>query len=292
MHAHLDCLPCFVRQAMEAARLATTDESLHEEIVRQVLRMAAECDLSQPSPVTMGRVYRRVRELSGNPDPYRELKERFNAAALQMKPKLQEIIDASPNPLETAVRLAVAGNIIDPVVNAHIDLSYVAESVKHALDARLPVGAVDEFLTAVHSAGRILYLGDNAGEIVFDTLLINLLPKEKITFVVKGSPVINDVTMLDAQSTGMTSIVPVIDNGSDIPGTALEYCSAAFRERFEKADLVISKGQGNFESLSSVDGNIFFLFKAKCAVMTKVLDCPEGTVFVAHASALARHATG
>ncbi|MEW6351311.1 MAG: ARMT1-like domain-containing protein [Thermodesulfobacteriota bacterium] len=289
MHAHLDCLPCFVRQALDAARLATTDESLHEEIVREVMRTAAACDLSVPSPVTMGGVYRMVRERSANPDPYREVKERFNRGALQMKPALRKIIDDSYSPIETAVRLAVAGNIIDPVVNAHVDLSYVAEAVTHALDAPLPSGAVDEFLSAVQRAGTILYLGDNAGEIVFDTLLVELLPKEKITFVVKGSPVINDVTMLDAESTGMTGLVPVIDNGSDIPGTALEFCSPAFRDRFARTDLIISKGQGNFESLSDVDGNIFFLFKAKCLVMTKFLHCPEGTVFVSHTTALTPH---
>jgi uncharacterized protein with ATP-grasp and redox domains len=132
------------------------------------------------------------------------------------------------------------------------------------------------FRQAVNDAREILYIADNAGEIVFDRLLIERLPIEKVTVAVKGSPVINDVTMEDALVAGLPRIVEVIDNGSDAPGTILESCSGYFQERFEKADLVIAKGQGNYETLSDIDKNIFFILKAKCPVIARDIGCEVG----------------
>ena len=126
------------------------------------------------------------------------------------------------------------------------------------------------------NAQDILYLADNAGEIVFDRLLIEQLPMQKITVVVKGFPIINDATMEDAVAAGLTEIVSVIDNGSDAPGTILEICSDAFVSRFEQADLIITKGQGNYETLSDIDKNIYFILKAKCPVIASDLGCPIG----------------
>ena len=134
------------------------------------------------------------------------------------------------------------------------------------------------FKHAVSRANNILYLGDNAGEIVFDRLLIEQLPCEKITFVVKGGPILNDALMEDAQIVGLTDVVDVIDNGSDAPGTILESCSEAFRLRFDESDLVIAKGQGNYETLSDVDKNIFFLVTPKCSVLARHLGREIGSL--------------
>ena len=121
------------------------------------------------------------------------------------------------------------------------------------------------------NAGRILYLCDNAGEILFDKLLIEQLPYGKVTVSVRGFPVINDATMIDAEAAGLTALVEVIDNGSDAPGTLLEDCRRDFQERFKQADLVIAKGQGNYESLSEVRKEIFFLLNVKCQVIARKL---------------------
>ncbi len=129
-------------------------------------------------------------------------------------------------------------------------------------------------------ARDILYLGDNAGEVVFDRVLIERLPYDEVTFVVKGSPVINDATMADAEAAGLTDLVEVITNGSDGPGTILKTCSPQFRERFGQADLIIAKGQGNYESLSEVDKSIFFVLKAKCPVIARDLDCTIGEMIL------------
>ncbi len=128
---------------------------------------------------------------------------------------------------------------------------------------------------AAARAGRILYLADNAGEIVFDRLLVEALAPQRVTLAVRGTPVLNDATAADARAVGLTEICEVIDNGSDAPGTVLEDCSREFRQRFSTADLIIAKGQGNFETLSEAPGNIFFLFKVKCPVIATRTGLPE-----------------
>ena len=129
---------------------------------------------------------------------------------------------------------------------------------------------------SLSSAQSILYLGDNTGEIVFDQLLIQQLPMDRVTFVVRGKPIINDATMTDAVNTGMTNLVKVIDNGDDAPGTVLEACSDRFKRVYQDADIVIAKGQGNYETLSNSDKKIFFLLKAKCAVVAEHIGCNVG----------------
>ena len=138
-------------------------------------------------------------------------------------------------------------------------------------------GNFDEFRDALDEASDVLYLADNAGEIVADQVLIRELGPARVTVAVRGGPVLNDATMHDARQTGLTSIVPVIDNGSDAPGTLLPDCSPAFRARFASADLVIAKGQGNFESLCDADRTVFALFKVKCGVVAEHTGLPVGT---------------
>ncbi len=268
MRTYLECFPCMVNQVLDGARRAVDDPAIRERILREFMRSAADTDLSESPPVMIARAHRAIRKLTGNPDPYRDVKKQFNESALVLADKFRETIRSSSNPLETAVRLAIAGNIIDFAANPSVDNAGVSEAIERALTAPLPETAVADFAQAVDQAEDILYLGDNAGEIVFDKLLIEQLPREKITFVVKNGPIINDATMEDAQAVGMTDLVPVIDNGADIPGTVLSHCSESFRKRFYAADLIISKGQGNYESVSDEDQNIFFLFTAKCIVMT------------------------
>ena len=134
--------------------------------------------------------------------------------------------------------------------------------------------------SSIDRASRILYLADNTGEIVFDRLLLEQMPRDRITFAVKGGPVLNDATREDAEFTGITDLVRVIDNGTDIPGTVLSACSAEFREEFARADLVISKGQGNYETLDEEDKHIFFLLKVKCRVVSDDLHCDVGSAVV------------
>lgn len=278
MRTYFECVPCFVRQTLDAVRFVTEDETIHERVLRQVLHRASTMDL-RVSPPAMGRyIHRLIRDLTGNTDPYQRVKDQSNRLALELYPTLQEKVERSPRPLDTAVRLAIAGNVIDFGVNSHFDDSLLHAAIEHSLTAPLSESAVDRFQQAVGRAEGILYLADNAGEIVFDRLLIERMPMDKVTFAVKGSPIINDATLADAQAAGVADLVEVVDNGSDAPGTILDTCSDSFRARFGAADLVVAKGQANYETLSDAAANVFFLLKAKCPVIARDLDCDVGSL--------------
>ncbi|MFZ2147486.1 MAG: ARMT1-like domain-containing protein [Sedimentisphaerales bacterium] len=280
MQIYLDCIPCFIRQTLDSVRLITDDEKIQEQVVREVLRLASDLDMSQSPPVIGQQIHRVIRKLIGNNDPYRELKQRYNHLALRIRTELEEHVRTSEDPLETTVRLAIAGNIIDLGVKTSIAESDIERIINDSLTADFDRRQIEEFRNAVNRAEKILYLADNAGEIVFDSLLIEQLPREKVTVVVKGEPVINDATMEDAEFAELTEIVEVIDNGSDAPGTVLESCSQFFRNRFAEADLVIAKGQGNYETLSDVNKSIFFILKAKCPVIARDLGCEVGEMIL------------
>lgn len=280
MQIYLDCIPCFVRQSLDAARLATEDVQVHERIVREVLVLANNLDMSQSPPAIGQQIHRLVRELAGVEDPYLKVKQQFNDFALELYSKMRQLITESEYPLETAVRLAIAGNIIDFGVKSQLQESELTETINQCLSDKLSDSQLEAFRSAVDEAEDILYLADNAGEIAFDRLLIEQLPTEKITVAVKGSPVINDATMKDAIHVGLPQIVKIIENGSDAPGTILEDCSQSFRDYFNKADLVIAKGQGNYETLSDVNKNIFFILKAKCHVISEDIGCKVGEMIL------------
>ena len=280
MRIYLDCISCFVRQALDAARFATDDERIHEQVVREVLKLAGELDMSQSPPAIGQQIHRLIRKLVDKDDPYHKIKRRFNSLALKLYPELRKQIVSSDDRLETAIRLAIAGNIIDFGVNSSVDESDIRKGITESLNTDFDNMQLESFRDAVEQAEEIFYLADNAGEIIFDRLLIEQLPYEKVTVVVKGMPVINDATMEDAELAGLPKIVEVIDNGSDAPGTILENCSQNFRNRFENADLIIAKGQGNYETLSNVSKNIFFVLKAKCSVIARDLGCEVGEMIL------------
>jgi uncharacterized protein with ATP-grasp and redox domains/formylmethanofuran dehydrogenase subunit E len=276
MNTVLDCIPCFVRQALDAARLFTDEPAIHEQAVRDVLRTAASMDFNQ-SPPAMGQwVHRHLREMTGHADPYRSHKDRDNQLAMSLLPDLRARLKERADPFGLAVRLAIAGNVIDRGVNGQLREEDVRRAVDDALAEPL-LGDPEALRQAASRARNILYLADNAGEIVFDGLLIEQLPSDRVVLVVRGASVLNDATLADAQAAKLHEIVRVIDNGSDAPGTLLQDCSTAFRKLFEQADLIIAKGQGNFETLSDTGHHVFFLFKAKCPVIARQAGVAVGT---------------
>ncbi len=276
MKTSLDCVPCIIRQTLEAARLVSPDHAVHEHVLREILHWVSEIDLNQPPPVMGQRIHRLLREIIGQDDPYRDAKEQQNRMALALLPELRTRIQATDDPLIIASRLAIAGNVIDMGVNGKVTESSIYESVSQALTEPF-VGDENEFRSAVAEAQSILYLTDNAGEIAFDRLLIEQLLPARVTVAVRGNPVINDATMTDARTVGLHEIAGIIDNGSDAPGTLFDDCSQEFRRRFSEADLILAKGQGNFETLSDEPNNIFFLFRVKCQVIATHIGQPVGT---------------
>jgi len=260
--------------------MVSNDPAVHERVVRETLRLAAEMPFERSPPWMGQRIHRFLRDATGNPDPYREVKRRSNALALELYPTLKQRVRTSADPFATAVRLAIAGNVIDFGCRSSLNDDEVHEAIEDAMGRSFDEIAIADLRRAVSEAKNILYLADNAGEIVFDRLLIEEMLTDRITLVVRGGPVINDATREDAQTAGLSSFVTVMDNGSDVPGTILESCSSSFRTRFEQCDLVIAKGQGNYETLGGKDQNIFFLFKAKCPVIARDVGREVGQMVV------------
>jgi hypothetical protein len=277
MKSTLACLPCFVSQGLNVARMVTSDGRVQEQILREVLRRASQADLTQ-SPPRFGRsLHQWVRELTGQADPYLAVKQESNRLALALLPAWRERLRTAANPRLTAVKMAIAGNVIDYGIKGDL----TAEQIPAALESSFAgqfMGDVEDFFAAAERATEILFLADNAGELVFDRLLLELLPREKITVVVKGGPAINDALRADATVAGLDGLVAVTDTGCDGAGIELEACSPEFRRRFARADLIIAKGQANFESLDGGGQNIFFLFKVKCAVVARHIGQPVGTL--------------
>jgi uncharacterized protein with ATP-grasp and redox domains len=282
MKTYHDCVPCFIRQTLDAARAATPDQEVHEAALREILKAAVGMGFTRPPPVMGQRIQHLIQALTGVSDPFKGIKDQYNRYALGLYPDLKELVEKSSGPFETAARLAIAGNIIDFGADIEVNPSIVDNTISSSLKERV-FGSLAPLQAAVKSAGQILYVGDNAGEIVFDRLLIEQLPAGKVTFVVRGGPVVNDATMADAEDTGMTDLVKVIDTGSDMQGIIFEECSDEFRRSFDRADLIVSKGQGNYETLSNIKKPIFFLLKAKCPVVARHIGCDLGSMVAGRA---------
>lgn len=268
MKVFLDCIPCFLRQALEAVRLATSDKTGQEEAMRVILQQLGKISWNTSPPHIGRRVHQLVKQITGNPDPYAPLKRQSNETALRLYPELEARVKEATDSFEMAVRLALAGNMIDfgARPGEKVDIEKEIELVMQSpVDKR----ALADFKNAVAQAKRVLFLGDNAGEIVFDKLLMRQIGPEKVTYVVKAKPIINDATLEDAEAVGLTALVPVIDNGSDYPGTVLEACNQQFLALYNQADIVVAKGQGNYETLSEADKPIVFLLKVKCPVIAR-----------------------
>jgi uncharacterized protein with ATP-grasp and redox domains len=277
MRTSAECIPCFLRQTAEALELGGVPEDRHEIVLRRVLEMLAKADWSGSPPEIAQWLHRIIREESGSEDPYRSLKDRMNALAMAALPTCRDLIAAAADPLEAVVRIAVAGNLLDAGAKIQIQPEQLPGLLADLWNK--PMAGDPHFLFRVATEARhILYLADNAGEIVFDRLLIEALPNHKMTVVVRGRPILNDALHEDAALAGIAALTQVIDNGSDAPGTVLADCSEGFRRCFHAADLIIAKGQGNFETLSHVAAPVFFLFTVKCPLVAGQIGEPTGTM--------------
>lgn len=279
MKTYLDCIPCFFKQALYAARVAVDDEAKIKEVLDRVGMLISDVPLESSPPETGREVYRTVREVTGVDDPFKGLKAESIEQALALYPTLNEILSKADAPLETAVRLAIAGNIIDFGANPDFELE---QDVKEIIEKKPAINHYQGFKDAVSRARDILYVGDNAGETVFDRLLIETMGKP-VTFAVREGPVINDATMEDALSSGLDEVAALVSSGCDAPGTVLEGCSQQFLAYFDRADLIISKGQGNYETLSHEKRPICFLLKAKCPVIARNLGVKVGDIVIKYA---------
>lgn len=279
MDIKYECLPCITKQAIRIATKVTDDVEKQRDIIGYGLEVVSKHALKSNAPYVTALISAYASKVSGVKDSYYEEKKRFNKIAENIIEEFQfkTLIDQSEDPLDTAVRLSIAGNIIDFGLGIEIKESHVRESVDKNMTCALFGLTTDVLRDKINKARKIMIIADNSGEIVFDKLLVNQLPREKVVYAVKGGPIVNDATMEDVIEVGMDKLVDVVDSGVAIQGTFLEECSDEFMKVYSEADLIISKGQANFETLSGVKHkDIVFLLRAKCKCVADEIGCETG----------------
>ena len=273
-----ECIHCLARQAVEIAEEATSNVTMQEEIIKRSLKELGEMDFNETAPEIAFRMHQHAKNITGINDPYTRLKEQYNEIAKELYERITEEkwLDKAEDRFDMACRLAIAGNIIDFSVGLKLRPSDILKSVEDSIKYDIFGTGTASLQEAVQRSKNIMYIADNSGEIIFDKFLLENLPLSRVTYVVKGGPIVNDATMQDAISTGVADLVKVIDNGHSAQGTILKACSSEFRKEFSEADLVISKGQANFETLSDIkDKAIFYLLRAKCSSVASAIGCKQ-----------------
>ncbi len=283
MKIHPDCIPCLKKQMESAARACGAGE----ETLRLVdTAIATELDrlydeTSSP-PAVSAPLYALTGRMCGVDDPYLAMKVRYTREALKLLPEARARVDGATDPFHAAVRTAIAGNVIDFGTGIHGEGFDLVHTLDAFLEKPLFIDHVEALREKAHGAGTILYIGDNAGETVFDRPLLDQFDSTRVVYAAKDGAVINDATVKDAVLAGVHLHARVVSTGSRAPGTILEDCSAPFRELFESADLVIAKGQGNYETITELPptGRIFMLFLVKCPVAARHLGASLGDMVV------------
>jgi len=259
---------------LDAARRAGADDARQRAALDRVLEALRQIEPAATPPEIGDRVHRIVRQVAGNGDPYREAKAASTCQALALYPRLRELVQEADDPLGVAVRLSIAGNIMDAARSQECDLWGTVERV---LAQPFAIDDGTAFREALARADKVLYLADNAGETVFDRVLIETFDVP-VLYAVKGGPTLNDATREDALAAGVDRVAEIVSTGLDAPGTILDRCSEGFRKVYEGAGLVIAKGQANYETLSEEGPRVFFLLQTKCPVIARDVGVPVRSI--------------
>ena len=282
MNFKTDCVPCLFKQVDEILCLCNADDKARKSVVSRIAGMIKDFKYDCVPPEKAGHVMQIIYEETGILDPYEKQKIESTKMARGYYPNLKKIISKSEDKLQTAVETAISGNIIDYGAKGHFDLDGELDKLFNGTESNIKsVFQYDDFVADLSAANNVLYLLDNCGEIYFDKVLVEQLIslQKRVIAVVRGGPIINDVTMCEAKECGMTELVEVIDTGAALPGIVFDQCNDRFIEEFKKADIVISKGQGNYETLESYnDSKVYFLFKVKCPIVAEHSGCALGSV--------------
>jgi len=285
MRSYLECIPCFFKQIIQSGRLTSMSEEDIRKVVDKFARKLPEIPFSYSPPKVAKILYAMIREASNNPDPYKQIKWEHTELALTYLRELKKIISSAEDKFNAAIRVAGAGNIID--LGALTDFDLDAE-IGQIMQKKIEKWNIEILREKLKNNSKLLIIGDNAGETVFDRVLIEFLTEEfseiEITYSVRGSPVINDATREDAIHAGIDKLATIIDTGSDAPGVILDDVSISFLDNFNSTDIVLSKGQGNYESLSNARRDIFFLLRIKCPVVALNSDIPQGEMALIYKS--------
>lgn len=277
-----DCIICNLSIVLRTLKIISKDEEFLFRNMKKAVDSISLVNVEQFPPELGGIVYKTIIESTEVRDPYKHIKRKQNDLILRNYYNFRKSVLNSKNPLFEAVRLAIIGNVIDFGINKVIDFT---KDIKDSLEKEIFINDYHLFKKELEFSKKILYIGDNSGEIVFDKLLITQIKEtysdKKIIFVCRGAPIINDVLIEDALQVGIDKYAKVMSSGMKLPGTILKYANKDFVNELRNSDLVIAKGQGNFEGMEEeAIENIFFLLKAKCNVVADYLRCNIGDLVI------------
>lgn len=280
MQTKMDCIHCYVNQVSKISESLNLPDCNSQQLMNKVLAYLSKLDYSRTNPEIMGDVLTLIKNETMTSDPYKELKSSFNQALLKVYEEMKAILYTHGDRLIDYIKLAIYGNIIDYGIFQHVENGNWLETVENQLESfTFQIDDSDLLISNFEIAEKLLYIGDNCGELVFDKLFIeklkNVYPKMEIIYCVRGEAVLNDNTYEDALEVGMDKLVTVIDDGASYPGFVYSEISEQTKLIFDQADIIIAKGQGNFESLEALgERKVFFLFMAKCEMLSRELKVP------------------
>lgn len=271
------CLPCLVNQVIKVADI--TKAKNREQILHEVFAYLSKVDFNKTNPEISGETFRILKKHLKNEDPYLEVRNYYNDLLMKLSKTYEEKIIASEDSFYQAMKYAVIGNIIDfnPIHNSTME--EIMDFINQADGLGFQINDMNQLKQEIKNAQSILYLGDNCGEICFDKVFIKEIkkynPDVNVYFGVRGEPVINDSIETDAYAVGMDEYASIVSNGDGSLGTVLERTSEAFQSIFEQADVIIAKGQANYECLSECEKvGIYFLLMTKCEVIAEDIGVP------------------
>lgn len=271
-----ECFACFFKQAHRLMNYLNLSRKKQIDILKKVGNFLINIEDFSKSPAFYSSfMYDIVYKEANVIDPYKTIKKKYNKRILGIYSTLKNIVETSNDPIHTALKLSAVGNSMDLGVDTSVNISKYLKNIK---DVKFAIDDYTIFKRMLKQSKKIMLLADNTGEIILDKLLLETINKNgkyEIIVGVRGKPIINDVTIQDAKDVEFQDAVKIISNGNEMVGTILEQCSKEFMSYFNSSDIIISKGQANFESLNTVKKhNIFFLFKSKCNPVSKYLNVP------------------
>lgn len=270
------CFECNRKQVYKIADFLNLDASVRQKLLDMTNQELMHCDMNKTNPEIMGGIFQNITKILNNDNPYQDIKIVYNKLMLSMSNHIEGMIEQSDTPFDEALKLAITGNLIDFAAKHTFNEKMLLNMLEEVDQKKLAIDDSQELKDTLKNAKNLLYIGDNCGEIVLDKLFIRMIQKSypniHVIYAVRGKAIVNDVTKEDASMCHMEDVCQVMDNGDSSLGTVLARTKPSFQNTFHQSDVVICKGQGNYEGLFHENhSHMYFLFMAKCDIVAKPL---------------------
>lgn len=286
MKFHLECTACILNQVSQVSTMKNLSKDESFILLKKVLIEIEKQNLEKTPPEVYGNIWNFISEYFDGEDIYKEVREKYNKKFMNYVPAIEEAIEKSKTPLRMALAAAIEGNLLDLAMNKTFSIDKLIQAIEKLENAKFGIDDSDALLESIKSSKKILYIADNCGEIVFDRIFIETIkkyyPDTEIYYVVRGKSAVNDVLLSDALQVGMDKFATIVENGDSSLGTVLDRCTADLNKLYKEVDLVIAKGQGNYESLSETPrDNLYYLLLTKCHLIAKAFNVDKMSIVCA-----------